>query len=265
MAARARTTAARARRLVALGLGAGLASGVGATLAADDYDFGRAGFGAWTVPVPLDVQAAQDLVPGQGVLVVFVRPGGTASSMGVQPGDVLTSLDNTPVANRHDIREVLGSVQPGDAASVAVIQPDGTQATLTGTFQARPNRWPGAGGFGQGPGAGGPPPGVDPQAELMEQRHELLAEQIAMNTIQGLLDELHARLAAEPWPTGAWQVQFTLAHPRAQAAVHVTSAMTAGAAATGDATTASPSAAARPRDEGHSWAMHGALDLASHP
>ena len=264
-------------RLSALGLGVavtvGLAVGAAPRVHADDYDFGRAGFGAWTVPVPLDIQAEQDLVPGQGVLVLFVRPGGTASTMGVQAGDVLTSLDNTPVANRHDIREVLGAVQPGDAASAAVIQPDGTQATLTGTFQERPNRWRGAGAFGAGagapPGAGGgaPPPGADPQAELMEQRHELLAEQIAMNTIQGLLAELHGRLAQSSWPTGAWQVQFTLAHPApsapsAPSASPAPAALSAASGApAGDDTT--PLAAAP--DDGAAWAMHGAFTLQSRP
>jgi len=254
-----RPPALRRQALGLVGLGLGLGLGAVPTLHADDYDFGRAGFGAWTVPVPLDVQAEQDLVPGQGVLVVFVRPGGTASSMGVQAGDVLTSLDNTPVANRHDIREVIGAVQPGDAATAAVIQPDGTQATLSGTFQERPNRWGGAGGFGAnaaappGAGAGGPPPGFDPQAELMEQRHELLAEQIAMNTIQGLLDELHVRLAQNPWPTGAWQVQFTLAH-RPHAVLRATPA-------TGPVLASTPLA----QDDAAAWAMHGELSVRSRP
>jgi len=247
-------------RLMALGLGAVLGTGAMPALDAEDYDFGHAGFGAWTIPVPLDVQAQQDLVPGQGVLVVFVRPGGTASDMGVQPGDVLTSLNNTPVSNRHDIREVVGSVQPGDAATAGVITPDGTQSTLSGTFQERPNRWPGAGAWsGPAPvaGAGGPPPGFDPQAEMMEQRHELLAEQVAMNTIEGLLDELRARLAQMPWPDGAWQVQFTLTHPGPHRA-----APPAVADATSVAATAAPmiTDGAAP-----AWAMHGELSIGSRP
>jgi hypothetical protein len=257
----ARTSWPAALLTLALGQGALLGVGAAPAVAAEDYDYGRAGFGAWTIPVPLDVQAQQDLVPGQGVLVVFVRPGGTASEMGVQPGDVLTSLNNTPVSNRHDIREVIGAVQPGDAATAGVITPDGTQAQLSGTFQERPNRWPGAGaGFGPGPGPvagpGGPPPGFDPQAEMMEQRHELLAEQIAMSTIQDLLTQLRDRLLPMSWPSGAWQVQFTLAHAPAPAVLVATPSAPTSVAEV----PASAADAAAP-----AWAVHGELTIGAQP
>jgi hypothetical protein len=198
-----------------------------APLAAEGYDYGNAGFGAWTIPVPLDLQAQQDLQPGQGMLVIGVRPGGTASTLGIQPGDVLTSLNNAQISSRHDIREVVLSAQPGDAAQASVVTPDGTSESFSGTFQARPQRpaWMGAFGAGAGPGPGpGAAAGLpavdaamaalwDPQNLIAQQREELLAEQDALGTIQGLITRLRSDLAAAGAATGAWQLHYALTPP----------------------------------------------------
>src|ERR1700744_4183189 len=76
----------------------------------NDYPVGAARFGAFLVPVPLDVQAADDLVPGQGMLVVATRPGGTAASLGLQSGDVVTNLNGTAINHWGDVRAVVRGV-----------------------------------------------------------------------------------------------------------------------------------------------------------
>jgi hypothetical protein len=144
----------------------------------DEYAIGRTRLGAFTIPVPLDVQAANDLTPGEGRLVVFVRPGGTADTMGLHPGDVLLTLNDAPISTWRDIRDVVSSVQPGDAAHALVSTAQGS-AQRDGTFQPRQPRPPGMPWFGGQPGwgAGGAPA---PPMSAQEQIEAVLLQQQAL-------------------------------------------------------------------------------------
>ncbi len=219
-------------RLTGLACLAGLACGE------DEYQFGRTGFGAWLVPVPLEQQAAQDLEPGQGMLVVGVRPGGTASSIGLQPGDVLLSLDGTDVSSRQSIRGVLQAVQPGDAAQAVVQQSDGSVVQDAGTFIARrprpqwnqPAQQPDQSNGQQAASGQQPAPTVnarpfwqqDPHDTVAGQRADLLAEQDALASAQHLIDELTARLGSMR-PT-AWQLDLHVDSPAEATPVNATDA-----------------------------------------
>jgi hypothetical protein len=117
----------------------------------DDYAaLGRAGFGAFLVPVPLEIQADLDLQPGQALMAVRVRPNSTAAGMGVQPGDVVLELNGQPIQSRRDLRMVIGTVSPGQDAMLVKAELDGRTAEVTGTFQERPQR--------RGPGGQSPRP-----------------------------------------------------------------------------------------------------------
>ena len=174
--------------------------------AADDYDEpGRAGWGAFAVPPSLAVQAAKDLVPGQGLMVVAVRPGGTADVLGVDPGDVILELNGQPVSTRRELRAIVRQAEAGDAVRVTLSGSSG-QTTLRGAFQERQPRPAGPPPWlafaGMEAMAGGPPPGIDgswPPPSAAEQREQLLAEQAAMASAA-------AELAAvpRPAPTPAW-------------------------------------------------------------
>jgi hypothetical protein len=187
-----------------------------ANAAEDNPGYRSAGWGAFVVPVPLAVQAQRDLDPGQGALVVAVRPGGTAASLGIQPGDVVLAINDTPIANRHDVHAVVASAKPGDAVVVTTVGQDGGVQALDGAFQARPARrpnqgwpmgpWPGPGGMG---GAFGPPPWrQDPASAQTRQYEELLKEQRALSEAAAALDRVRDTLPSGPEP--AWFVHVDI-------------------------------------------------------
>lgn len=168
--------------------------------AADDYDEpSRAGWGAFAVPANLAELAAHDLVPGQGLVVLFVRPDSTADSLGITAGDVILSLNDKAVSSRAEVRAVVRSAEAGDAVRAVVKRGDMVRER-SGAFAERQPRPP------------GPPPwawaGLAPGfAQLFdgrdasEQRRQLLAERDAL-ALAG------AELAAvpRPAPTPAWYV-----------------------------------------------------------
>jgi membrane-associated protease RseP (regulator of RpoE activity) len=127
--------------LLAACIGLGSASVAGAVDDGGDYDRNLASFGAWGHPVPLDLQAKNGLVPGEGIVVRWVRPGGPAAQMGIQPGDVITSLNGNQIGSRADLRNTVIANAPGSAATAVVIHPGGDVAVLDGTFgERRTNR-----------------------------------------------------------------------------------------------------------------------------
>lgn len=183
----------------------------------DGYTDGKAGWGAFVLPVPLAIQAQLDLAPGEGAVVVHVRPGGTADKLGLERGDVVLTLNDRAVSNRRDIRGVMGTVAPGDSAEVLSRRRDGSTTTLNGTFQERKPRppgsgrppWAGAGGRG-GPGDwGGPPPEPeDPDALAARQYEELLTEQRQLIETTNQLAALRQAIPtpAKLLPTGNWYI-----------------------------------------------------------
>lgn len=173
-----------------------------AARADDGYAQGRAGWGAFVIPVPLAVQAERGLVPGQGALVLHVRPGGTADQLGVEPGDVVLALNGRPVASRHDVRDVVRSAAPGDDARVRVMDGDGTIRVHDGAFQERLPRPPGFPWGGMGwPGSARWPEGAgDPEDVVARQNEELLREQRELAELAEAVRAARAAVPAErPW------------------------------------------------------------------
>ena len=179
----------------------------------DGYEQGRASFGAFVIPVPLRVQAERDLLPGDGALVVHVRSNSTAASMGIERGQVITSLNDRPIAGRRDIREVMKTVAPGDKAEVGLVGREGTNSTIAGTFKERPQRPPGVRPPWGGPaGTGAPPAGWRPPSdeEIIDQQYEQLLTEA--RDLAATRAELAAARAAALELTGprAWYAHFEM-------------------------------------------------------
>lgn len=178
-------------------------------VAVDDYDdeSSRAGWGAFAVPPTLAELAARDLLPGQGLIVLFVRPEGTADSLGIVPGDVVLAINDQPVSSRRDVRAVVRAAEAGDAVAVAVRSSTGDAAVRHGAFQERPPRPPGPPPWAMMGAWGAPPPGVAALfagRDAAEQRRQLLAERDALATAA-------AELAAIPrQPPSAWFVALVV-------------------------------------------------------
>lgn len=181
-----------------------------ATVDDEGYPMGKAGWGAFTIPTPLSVQAERDLLPGEGVVVVHVRPEGTADKLGVQRGDVILAINDTPIGNRRDIRNLMTTVTPGDAATVSVIREGGAATKLNGVFKERTPRPPGVPPWNSRPPSDGRPLGPngfmpeDPCTTIDRQYEELLIERHALAAAEA---DLAAVRGAAPAAIGAWYVR----------------------------------------------------------
>jgi putative serine protease PepD len=69
-----------------------------------------------------------------GVGVISVVPGGPAATAGVQPGEVITAVNNTPVRGSSELAQVLAKLDPGQTVPVTLITPEGGTRTVMVTL-----------------------------------------------------------------------------------------------------------------------------------
>lgn len=114
-----------------------------AVCAADSYQASddRPMLGVEMSPVPLNVQNQQGLGADEGVLVRRVFPGTAADAMGVQPGDVITSINGGPITSMTDLRNTVSSYEVGDQVAITVRR-NGADAQLQATFDSWPAHIP---------------------------------------------------------------------------------------------------------------------------
>ena len=82
---------------------------------------------------PVTAQIAPGLGLGhdaKGALVAAVSPDSPAAKAGLQPGDVLTAVDNHSVANPRELAQLVANDKPGDDAQIALIR-DGSTKTVS--------------------------------------------------------------------------------------------------------------------------------------
>ena len=97
--------------------------------------------GVQMTPVPLSVQEQQGLSPNQGVYVQSVYGNTAAQTMGLQPGDVITSVNGAPISSMSDLRNEVALNQVGDPVEVT-IQRNGQEQSTIGQFQPWPSNIP---------------------------------------------------------------------------------------------------------------------------
>lgn len=73
----------------------------------------------------------------EGCRVGVVGPGTPADRAGLKPGDVITAVDASPVADARSLREILATRRPGSKVSLAVLR-DGIKTTLEAAVERRP-------------------------------------------------------------------------------------------------------------------------------
>jgi serine protease Do len=69
-----------------------------------------------------------------GVLVTRVDPASFADDIGIQPGDVITSVNREPVASVDDLRRIQATLKPGDVVAFRVLRPAGRTGTRGRTW-----------------------------------------------------------------------------------------------------------------------------------
>jgi putative serine protease PepD len=69
-----------------------------------------------------------------GVGVVSVVPSGPAAAAGVQAGEVITAVNNTPVHGTSELAQVLAKLDPGQTVPVTLSTPAGSTRTVMVTL-----------------------------------------------------------------------------------------------------------------------------------
>jgi S1-C subfamily serine protease len=82
------------------------------------------------VPVTAESGAALKLDSDRGLLVAQVRPGGPAEKAGFARGDVLLSVDGSPVNTAADLRAAINAAAPHHKAKLALSR-DGVVRNVT--------------------------------------------------------------------------------------------------------------------------------------
>jgi len=73
-----------------------------------------------------------------GVGVVTVTPNGPAANAGIAAGDVITSLDNSPITSLAQMQAQLATLQPGNKVPVGLQKANGTKSTVEVTLGTLP-------------------------------------------------------------------------------------------------------------------------------
>jgi putative serine protease PepD len=92
-------------------------------------------FGLQTVPIP-EAAAAQGGVPA-GLFVAGVPAGGPAAKAGIQPGDVITTIDGQPATSNVQLQELTLTKKPGETVELGYTR-NGRSATTTVTLANQP-------------------------------------------------------------------------------------------------------------------------------
>ncbi len=91
-----------------------------------------------------DIAASLGLKAGtHGALVAATQPDSPAAKAGVQPGDIVESVEGKPVTSPHDLASIVAAVHPGGTAQVAILR-DGTARTLSVAVATLPDEQPAA-------------------------------------------------------------------------------------------------------------------------
>ena len=98
----------------------------------------RGYIGVEAQPVTDTMAKAMGLADQSGALVAGVQADTPAQHAGLQPGDVIRSVDGTKIDNPRDLAVQVAGVKPGDAAKLDIIR-DGKAQTVSVTVGALPS------------------------------------------------------------------------------------------------------------------------------
>jgi serine protease Do len=99
----------------------------------------RGWIGVQIQPVTKDIADSLGLKTTDGALVAEPQAGSPAVKAGIEAGDVITSVDGTPVKNARDLARRIGGMAPGQTVKLNVLQ-KGTEKTLSLTLGELPNQ-----------------------------------------------------------------------------------------------------------------------------
>jgi S1-C subfamily serine protease len=94
---------------------------------------GLATLGVNVVTVDSSVAAQSNLSVNHGIVIVSTAPNGPAAAAGLNTGDVIVQIDNTPITSVQSLGDALLSKNPGDTVSVTIYR-GSQQMTVNATL-----------------------------------------------------------------------------------------------------------------------------------
>ena len=82
----------------------------------------RGMLGVTIQPVDADLAASMNLPAARGAIVTSVQAGGPAEKAGVKRGDVITAVNNQPIADPNSLRNTVAAMPPGTKTNVTVLR-----------------------------------------------------------------------------------------------------------------------------------------------
>ncbi len=108
----------------------------------------RARLGVHITDVNKETMEALNLKSRDGALVPQVESGSAADKAGIRAGDVIVSIDGTPIRRAHDLPIRVARHTPGDRVKIGIIR-DGREKTITVTVEPMPGEEVARGKSGQ--------------------------------------------------------------------------------------------------------------------
>lgn len=100
-------------------------------------DVRRGQLGVRILAMTQDIADAMELSKPEGVVVVEVVEGSSAETAGIEPGDVIASMNGEEVTDPSDLRTRVGLTEVGDEVELAIIR-EGKRKTLQATVGHTP-------------------------------------------------------------------------------------------------------------------------------
>ncbi len=94
----------------------------------------RGRLGVIIQPVDEPLAKALGLPKAEGALIDEVEPGGPAAKAGIEPGDVILSVESTPIAQAHDLPRLVARHKPGSKVTMEVSSKGKGRRTLTASL-----------------------------------------------------------------------------------------------------------------------------------
>ena len=82
----------------------------------------RGMLGVTIQPVDADLAASLNLPAARGAIVTSVQNGGPAEKAGVKRGDVITAVNNQPIADPNSLRNTVAAMAPGTKTTLTVLR-----------------------------------------------------------------------------------------------------------------------------------------------
>jgi serine protease DegS len=122
------------------GIGLAIPTDIAVRTMQDLIEYGhpvRGWLGIEVTRVAAEVSKANNLAPGNGVIVTLVTGNGPADRGGLRPGDIVVSINERAVGDGHAGMNLIGTTRPGDKVSIEAIR-NGDRKKFTVTVGTRP-------------------------------------------------------------------------------------------------------------------------------